>query len=246
MRIIEADSLDVLEIARVGEQEATQVRFSTAWWYQTFGAGGSFALEVERPGDTAPYLVPLTDLGSAVAWTVSAADAALLGRGSCQLRYYLGGTLAKTRIWTTRILASLSEPGEAPPDPWESYVDEIHGYQIAAEDAAERAAGSAEAAAGSASDAAGSAAAAADSERNAAASEAHAAASERAAAASEANAAISAHDAQLALQGMVYVTFAVDADGHVIIRNGDLLGTTSFELIGVSAAQSAGHLEVSY
>ena len=253
MRIIEADSLDVLEIARVGEQEATQVRFSTAWWYQTFGAGGSFALEVERPGDTAPYLVPLTDLGSAVAWTVSAADAALLGRGSCQLRYDLGGTLAKTRIWTTRILASLSEPGEAPPDPWESYVDEIHGYQIAAEDAAERAAGSAEGAADSARDAASSADVALDSsiaaglsEQNALHSERAAAESERSSADSAAAAAISAHDAQLALQGMVYVTFAMDADGHVIIRNGDLLGTTSFELIGVSAAQSAGHLEVSY
>lgn len=253
MRIIKADALEVLEIARVGEQEATQVRFSTVWWFETFGAGGSFALEVERPGDSAPYLVPLTDLGDAVAWTVSAADAALLGRGSCQLRYYLNNTLAKTRIWTTRILASLSEPGEPPPEPWESYVDEIHGYQIAAEDAAGRAAGSAEAAADSARDASGSASDAADSARDASGSASDAAASARdaassagSAAASEAAAAISAHDAQLALQGMVYVTFTVDADGHVLIRNGDLLGTTSFELLSVTAASGAGHLEVSY
>ena len=232
MRIIKADTVDLLEIARVGEQEATQVRFATAWWYETFGAGGSFALEVERPGDTAPYLVPLTVEADAVVWTVSAADAALLGRGSCQLRYYLNNTLAKTKIWTTRILASLSDPGEPPPEPWESYVDEIHGYQIAAEAAAGDAAGSASEAAGSARDAAGSAS--------------DAAASARDAATSEANAAESAHDAQLALQGMVYVTFAVDSGGHVIIRNGDLLGTTSFELIAATAAHSAGHLEVSY
>lgn len=109
MRIIKADELTTLEIARVGEQEATQVRFGTDWWYQTFGAGGSFALEVQRPTDAAPYLVPLTDLGDAVAWTVSATDAAILGRGSCQLRYLLGNTLAKARIWTNNLWANCGD-----------------------------------------------------------------------------------------------------------------------------------------
>lgn len=137
MRIIRADDRDVLEIARVGEQEATQVRFATEWWYETFGAGGRFELEVERPTDDTPYLVGLSEDDSSVFWTVSAADAAIPGRGRCQLSYYLGSTLAKTRIWDTRILASLSEPGESPPDPWEGYIEQVHGYAEAAEASAQ-------------------------------------------------------------------------------------------------------------
>lgn len=253
MRIINADDRDVLEIARVGEREATQVLFCTAPWYETFGAGGSFALEVERPTDSQPYLVALEVAEDSVAWTVSASDTAILGRGRCQLSYYRGTTLAKTRIWDTRILASLSEPGEAPPEPWESYIEQVHGYaqdaeraktaaeaaQTAASDSAAAAAGSAAAAAGSATTAAGSAAAAASSASAAAGSAQQAAGSASAAA-------TSAHDAQLALQGMVYVTFGMTAGGHVILRNGDLIGTTIFSLVDAAAAVKAGHLEVTY
>ena len=106
-----------------------------------------------------------------------------------------------------------------------------------------------------------SAAAADQSTKAAAASESGAALSAKAAAASESGAALSANTAsaeaqaakgsadkaaqsqaaaQSALQGMVYVTFTVSANGHVLIRNGDLLGSTVFSLT------PAGHLEVDY
>lgn len=246
MRQIYADNLDTLEIARVGEREATQVRFALASWIEIFGTGGSFELEVERPTDNAPYLVTLSQDAESVIWTVSASDTAILGRGRCQLSYYLGNTLAKTRIWDTRILASLSAPGEPPPDPWESYVEAVHQDAVSAAASAVAAASAAQAAEASAGQAAGYAGAAAASEQHAAESEASASASAQRAAASETAAAQSAHDAQLALQGMVYVTFGMDADGHVLINNGELLGTTSFELISANAAQRAGHLEVDY
>ena len=106
-----------------------------------------------------------------------------------------------------------------------------------------------------------SAAAADQSTKAAAASESGAALSAKAAAASESGAALSANTAsaeaqaakgsadkaaqsqaaaQGALQGMVYVTFTMGANGHVLIRNGDLLGSTVFSLT------PAGHLEVDY
>ena len=63
---------------------------------------------------------------------------------------------------------------------------------------------------------------------------------------SAAAAGTSAAAAQTALQGMTYITFATDANGHILIRNGDLLGTTAFSLIAAGAATKAGHLEVDY
>lgn len=245
MRQIYADKLDTLEIARVGEREATQVRFALASWIETFGAGGSFELEVERPTDNAPYLVTLSQDAESVIWTVSASDTAILGRGRCQLSYYLGNTLAKTRIWDTRILASLSTPGEQPPDPWESYVEAVHQDAVAAEQAKTAAEAAATAAAQSKTAAEAAATAAEGSATAASGSASAAAGSAQQAAGSASAAATSAHDAQLALQGMVYVTFTVDEDGHVLIRNGDLLGTTSFVLNPVGAVLG-GHLEVSY
>ena len=63
---------------------------------------------------------------------------------------------------------------------------------------------------------------------------------QEAAEASQVAAYTSAEDAQAALQGMVYVTFSISGDGHVLLGNGDLTGTTSFALT------SAGHMEVTY
>lgn len=85
-----------------------------------------------------------------------------------------------------------------------------------------------------------SAEAAAASESGAALSANTASAEARAAEGSADKAAKSQAAAQNALQGMVYVTFTVGANGHVLIRNGDLLGSTVFSLT------PAGHLEVDY
>lgn len=85
-----------------------------------------------------------------------------------------------------------------------------------------------------------SAKAAAASESGAALSANTASAEAQAAKGSADKAAQSQAAAQSALQGMVYVTFTVGANGHVLIRNGDLLGSTVFSLT------PAGHLEVDY
>lgn len=59
-------------------------------------------------------------------------------------------------------------------------------------------------------------------------------------------AAMSKDAAQEALRGMTYVTITADENGHILIRNGDLLGTTKFNLIPADAKTRAGHLEVDY
>jgi len=46
--------------------------------------------------------------------------------------------------------------------------------------------------------------------------------------------------AQTALQGMVYVTFETDSNGHIVLKNGDLIGSTLFML------HENGHMEVIY
>lgn len=55
------------------------------------------------------------------------------------------------------------------------------------------------------------------------------------------SAATSATVAQQALEGMTFVTFTMDEHGHIVIQNGDMLGTTEFII-----QFNNGHLEVEY
>jgi len=47
--------------------------------------------------------------------------------------------------------------------------------------------------------------------------------------------------AQQALEGMTFVSFTMDENGHIIIENGEMLGTTEFII-----SFNNGHLEVDY
>ena len=129
-------------IGRRGENEATRLLFPIAPWREQYGAGGRFELLAQRHGDALPYPVAITTDDRYVYWTINAVDTAEVGNGTCELFYYQGDVLAKSVIYTTIVFETMDDPGGVP-EPYTSWVEQVHQYAI---DAAESAADAAESA----------------------------------------------------------------------------------------------------
>lgn len=99
----------------------------------------------QRCGDAAPYPVALTRDGGSLVWTVSDSDTAKNGVGRCELTYLVGGAVAKSKTWQTQVLASFTADGSTePPEPAQSWVQEVLDAATAAGKSAEEAADSAD------------------------------------------------------------------------------------------------------
>ena len=192
MRTVSATS-DIIFLGKKGENLATQVAFHVLKeWKELYGEG-QFALIHQRNGDTQPYAVALTDDEENVLWPVTNTDVNKVGLGKCELQYYVtdeleNQILAKSMTFITKVVDCLDDAGETPPEPWETWIEQVleagadalqgaseaaasaeeaSGYADDAKDSAEDAEGYAEAARLSAADSAGSANEAASSAQTA-------------------------------------------------------------------------------
>lgn len=118
-----------LELGRQGENAVTEFTFDASAWVAEYGTG-TLSLAAQRYGDPEPYPVPL----EGGTWLVSAADTAIEGYGEAQLRFVVGEQVKKSVIYPTLTLPSI-EATAPPPDPYETWFDEI----IDAKDQAEQA-----------------------------------------------------------------------------------------------------------
>lgn len=135
-----------IPLGRQGENQAQAVIWQgIAAQYAALYGEGTFQLMVARCGDAAPYPVALTRDGSSLVWTVSDSDTAKSGVGRCELTYLVGGAVAKSKTWQTQVLASFTADGSAePPEPAQSWVQEVLDAATAAGKSAEAAADSAD------------------------------------------------------------------------------------------------------
>lgn len=114
----------VIPLGRTGENLAVRVRFPVTDWIEAYGVG-TFQLLVLRNGDVVPYPANVRYEGGFVLWDVTASDTKFSGNGRCELCYFVGEVLAKSEIWMTSVLRSLSDGESEPPEPYESWVDEV-------------------------------------------------------------------------------------------------------------------------
>ncbi|MBO2515943.1 MAG: hypothetical protein CW338_01515 [Clostridiales bacterium] len=127
---------------RRGENAARQIRFSLREWLP-LPEDAVITLLVRRPGEEAPYPVPLTsdshEEGCSMLWTPSAADTALAGTGECELRLCAGegadARILKSRRYPFSVEDALGQETD-PPSPWQPWVDRVCGAADRAEDAA--------------------------------------------------------------------------------------------------------------
>lgn len=145
MRKVYVQSGPIL-LGRQGENHAQTVIWQgiAAQCAALYGEG-TFQLMAQRCGDAAPYPVALTRDGGSLVWTVSDSDTAKSGVGRCELTYLVGGAVAKSKTWQTQVLASFTADGSAePPEPAQSWVQEVLEAAAAAGKSAEAAADSAD------------------------------------------------------------------------------------------------------
>ena len=140
MEQMKANTLSTIPLGRQGENLARQILFDVSGWESEYGPG-SVELIAQRPVDEAPYPVVTTRDGDSVVWSVTAADTLYPGdSGRCELRYYVGETLAKSRIWGTYVARAMDTPSETtPPEPEKGWVDQVLEAGTSAKEAAERA-----------------------------------------------------------------------------------------------------------
>ena len=140
MEQVKANTLSTIPLGRQGENLARQILFDVSGWESEYGPG-SVELIAQRPGDETPYPVVTTRDGDSVVWSVTAADTLYPGdSGRCELRYYVGETLAKSRIWGTYVARAMGTPSETtPPEPEKGWVDKVLEAGTSAKEAAERA-----------------------------------------------------------------------------------------------------------
>lgn len=113
-----------IALGRRGENEAARIVFDVAELAGLYG-DGTAELVATRPGETAPYPVAAERDGSQVIWTVSSADTAFAGHGACELFWYVGDTLAKSVVYGTVVGRDIGDVGEEPPEPYETWVEQV-------------------------------------------------------------------------------------------------------------------------
>lgn len=108
-----------------GENNVNKVLFPVRGWKELYGEG-TFGLIHQRPNDNDPYPCSVTLNGYFVEWIIGAADVDQIGVGRCELRYIdSNGMRVKSVVYDTIIRDSLGNNSIEPPDPWQSWIDNL-------------------------------------------------------------------------------------------------------------------------
>lgn len=149
---VTTDSGALLPLGRQGEHGVRQVWFDLAYLIENFGEGAA-TLVHQRNQDLAPYIVSAEQTNTNLMWTIDETDTAYEGFGRAEIRWTVDDDLAKTVIYKTNVMKSLTAQTEVP-EPLESWYDKMIEQIGDSQGYAEQAAQSAETAQQAASDAA--------------------------------------------------------------------------------------------
>ena len=140
MTQIYANNFTTLVLGRRGENLVRNVVFDIRDMESLYGTGNVEVI-YQRPGDAQPYPVAVHRNGTIVDWEVTSTDTEMSdGPGKCELRYYVGEKLAKSKTWRTCVEPAMDMPSEtAPPEPEKGWVDKVLEAGTSAKEAAERA-----------------------------------------------------------------------------------------------------------
>ena len=143
MNKIYANKCDAICLGRQGENLATQVIFDLSDWIFGYGIGTA-ELIAQRAGDEKPYPVSTDKQGNQLIWAVSDFDtesATSYGRsGRCELRYYVGDILVKSRTWQTTVSKAMDTPSSTrPPAADQGWVEQVLATGAAAKASADAA-----------------------------------------------------------------------------------------------------------
>lgn len=221
-------------IGRQAENNAVNIVFDLSFLINHFGEGTA-TLVHQRTKDNAPYIVTTQQNGATLSWNVTNTDTAYVGVGQAELRWTVGNTLAKTVIYKTWTVKSITADTVIP-DEYQSWYDAMINYidQLKVDSDA-RLAEAVESATQSATSAAESATQAAESATTATTKAAQAAADASDASRSAAQAAADANDAytsaeraEQAAATAGYMYFSIDSNGDLIYHRTNNVDATFY------------------
>lgn len=111
-------------IGRRGTYNTEEIVFDLTYLVETFGSG-SAVMMVKRPMDNTAYPAVTEQDGNTLTWTVSDIDTNFKGHGECELFWYVDDGLAKSLIWPLTILRDIGTTTEEPPEPYQTWVDDL-------------------------------------------------------------------------------------------------------------------------
>ena len=140
MKTVLADGNKAIVIGRLGENNHVRVEFNVAEWLGEM-PNATISLFNQRPKGTAAYPVAGANIelaGTKLLWTITDADLTETGSGQCELVAIdtANNVVAKSVIYSTRILPALDDSGETP-EPWDSWQEEFIRIEAAAQSAVE-------------------------------------------------------------------------------------------------------------
>lgn len=154
MNTINVENCKTLLIGRRGENEVTTVLFDFTEWASEFGSG-VVDLYVKRFVDESAYPVVLTIDGTVASWLVTETDTNVAGYGKAEYVYRVDGKIAKSAVFPFFVAEDIGQPASEPPDPYESWLEQLTALGAETEAHAQAAEQSAEDAAQSATSAEG-------------------------------------------------------------------------------------------
>ena len=115
-----------IDLGRQGENEARTIVFPLANYIAKYGDGEAVLIH-QRAQDAAPYICDTVQMETTLVWNVTSIDTAYDGHGNAELRWIVGGVLAKSEMYTTIVRKSLVADTEVP-DPYQSWYDAMIKY----------------------------------------------------------------------------------------------------------------------
>lgn len=120
---VTTDGGAILPIGRQLEHGVRQVWFDLSYLIENFGEGTA-TLVHQRNQDLAPYIVSTEQTNTNLMWTIDETDTAYEGFGRAEIRWVVDDDLAKTVIYKTNVMKSLTAQTEVP-EPLESWYDQM-------------------------------------------------------------------------------------------------------------------------
>lgn len=128
------NQLSQIDLGRQGENKATTVEIDVSKWLAEY-PNADINIVALRNTDTAPYIASTTVEDNILKWVITASDTQFYGRGKAEIRATVDDVVKKSAIAITYVSESLEgEPSPEPPEPSQSWVDEVIAAKESIED----------------------------------------------------------------------------------------------------------------
>ncbi len=123
--IIDVNMPKSIAIGKQGENNVETFIIDYSKWFADYGDGTVDVL-IQRPKDTAPYLLPTTKIDDTrcCSFTITSVELQQVVKAEIQIRYTVNDKIKKSSVFNVYIAESLDDEIDAPSE-WQTYIDYI-------------------------------------------------------------------------------------------------------------------------